>query len=75
MPLCDCCGDDVDGERYRLKFEYPPEAPDDPGEATLSACAGCAGGVATNVLVDRAISRDVGVYDGLGAAPGVTAGE
>jgi len=80
MPTCERCGDDVD-ETYTLDFEWPAEDPavvddaaafDDPGAAVLELCGQCADGVASNVLVDRAITRGFeSVYAGLYAPPEV----
>jgi len=73
MPTCECCGDEA-GEWYRLALEWPPKEPDedelvtfdDPGAGELRVCGGCADGVATNVLVNRAITRGLDdVYAGL----------
>ncbi|GAB6863277.1 hypothetical protein ACFR97_17640 [Haloplanus litoreus] len=80
MPTCECCGGDVD-ETFTLALEWPAEDPDDyddpsefedPGAAVFDVCGRCADGVASNVLVDRAVTRGFDdVYAGLYAPPEV----
>jgi hypothetical protein len=79
MPTCEYCGADTD-ETYALRLQWPAEDPgdydgpvefEDPGRATLGLCGDCADGVATDILVDRAIVRGFeDVYAGLDAASG-----
>ena len=73
MSTCDRCGDGVD-ETYALRLEWPaadPEEFEDPGRATLAVCGACASATASNVLVDRAVTRGFDdVYAGLDAASG-----
>jgi hypothetical protein len=80
MPTCEYCGDEA-AETYQLRLSWPaadpadyPEEPvefEDPGAAVLDVCGDCADGVASNVLVDRAVTRGLDdVYAGLDAASG-----
>jgi len=79
MSTCDRCGDGVD-ETYQLRLSWPAEDPadyddpaefEDPGRATLAVCGACASATASNVLVDRAVTRGFDdVYAGLDAASG-----
>lgn len=61
---CELCGGEKpDG--YYLELEYPPDSEADPGMLAGSICGDCAAGWATNLLVDRAISRDIDIFEGL----------
>lgn len=61
---CELCGGEKpDG--YYLELEYPPDSEADPGMLAGSLCGDCADGWATNLLVDRAISRDIDIFEGL----------
>jgi hypothetical protein len=79
--MCEYCGDDGVDETYALRLSWPAEDPadypeepvdfEDPGRATLAVCGDCADGVASDVLVDRAVTRGFDdVYAGLDAASG-----
>lgn len=62
---CDWCGEDAEC-RFTLEFEWPPENPDVPFFAGLEICADCSKSHATDVLVDRAVTRGLrDVYHGL----------
>jgi len=70
---CEQCGGTVT-ETFPLAFAWPPESDRDPGRAALHLCGGCAEALATNVLVDRSVSRGLDdVYAGV--EPGESIGE
>lgn len=63
---CEYCGDDVDSPGFCLEFEYPPEGDDDPEYFAGVLCRSCSDAIATDILVDRAITQGLGsVYSGL----------
>jgi len=62
---CGRCGGPLDGVGFSVEAEYPPDSYLDPGRFAFQFCADCADALATDVLVDRAISRDCPIYAGI----------
>lgn len=63
---CGKCGGERAPNDGQLVLEYPSDEVADPGHVELELCEECAVAIATDVLVERAVTRDLdNLYDGV----------